>query len=166
LLSAATLKAMLIRGYRPDDAVAITWLFYQTVHSVNLEHYSEQQVRAWAPAVPDPETWHLRMSHRCTLVGEENAEIIAFAELESNGHLDMFYCRRDVIRRGVGASLFRAIEVKAVELGVERIFTEASITARPFFERLGFSTLCQQTVTRSGIELLNFRMEKWLRSSN
>jgi putative acetyltransferase len=153
---------MLIRDYNRSDAAAITRLFYETVRYVNLQDYSEQQVRAWAPAVPDPQIWHSRMSERYTLVAEENGQIIAFAELESDGHLDMFYCRKDAIRRGVGRSLYEAVELKAIGLGLERIFTDASITAHPFFEHLGFSILRKQTVTRGGIELSNFRMEKQL----
>jgi putative acetyltransferase len=153
---------MLIRDYCSSDAPAITRLFYDTVHSVNLQHYSEQQVAAWAPAVPDPGIWHLRMSQGCTLVAEENGQIIAFAELERDGHLDLFYCRKDAIGRGVGRTLYGTVELKAVELGLDRIFTDSSLTARPFFERCGFSTVRRQIVTRSGIELSNFRMEKCL----
>jgi putative acetyltransferase len=153
---------MLIRDYERRDASAITRLFYETVRSVNLQHYSEQQVRAWAPAVPDPQSWHLRMSQRCTLVAEENGQVIAFAELERDGHLDMFYCRKDVIRRGVGRTLYGAVESKAIGLRLECIFAEASITARRFFENCGLCVLGKQTVTRRGIRLSNFRMEKRL----
>jgi GNAT superfamily N-acetyltransferase len=153
---------MLIRDYERHDATAITRLFYETIRSVNLDQYSEEQVRAWAPAVPDPKFWHLRMSQHCTLVAEEKGQIIAFAELERDGHLDMFYCRKDVIRRGVGRALYRAVELRAIGLQLERIFVAASNTARPFFEHCGFSVLGEQTVTRAGIELSNFRMEKRL----
>jgi len=154
--------AVLIRGYQRGDAVALTRLFFETVHSVNLHDYSEQQVRAWAPAVPDPAIWHQRMSERYTLVAEENGKIAGFAELERDGHLDMFYCRKDAVRRGVGRALYRAVELKAAGLGLERIFTEASITARRFFEHCGFAVVCRQTVVRGGIELANFKMEKRL----
>ncbi len=156
---------MLIRDYNRSDAAAIARLFFETVRFINLQDYSERQVRAWAPAVPDPEIWHARMSQRCTLVVEENGQVIAFAELEHDGHLDMFYCRKDVIRRGVGRSLYEAVELKAIGIRLGRIFTEASITARPFFEHCGFSTLRKQTMTRAGIVLSNFRMEKRLPAS-
>jgi putative acetyltransferase len=156
---------MLIRDYNQGDAAAITRLFYETIRFVNLQDYSEQQVRAWAPVVPDPEIWHSRMSERYTLVAEESGQILAFAELERDGHLDMFYCRKEVIRRGVGRSLYRAVELKAIGLRLEGIFTDASITARPFFEHCGFSIIREQIVTRGGIELSNFRMEKRLPAS-
>jgi hypothetical protein len=98
---------MVIRDYDRNDAFAITRLFYETVHSVNSKDYSEEQVRAWAPEIPDPDIWHSRMIQRCTLVAEESGQVIAFAELECDGHLDMFYCRRDVIGHGVGRQLYR-----------------------------------------------------------
>lgn len=156
---------MLIRDYRRSDAAAITQLFYETIHSVNLEDYSERQVEAWAPEVPEVEAWHSRMIQRTTLVAEETGQVMAFAELESDGHLDMFYCRHDIIGRGVGRSLYQAVETRALGMGLGRIFTEASITARPFFARCGFSMVQEQTFVRRGAEMRNFRMEKLLAQS-
>jgi GNAT superfamily N-acetyltransferase len=153
---------IVIRDYEHRDAAAITELFYETVRSVNLDHYSEEQVRAWAPALPDPEIWHSRMSERCTLVAEEEGLIIGFAELERDGYLDMLYCRKDRIRHGVGLALYQAVEQRALKAGLDRIFTDASITAMLFFEHRGFSVLGKQAVIRRGIVLANFRMEKRL----
>ena len=46
---------------------------------------------------------------------------------------------------------------------IGRIFTEASVTARPFFERRGFRVVSERRVWRQGVELTNFAMEKSLR---
>jgi putative acetyltransferase len=62
----------------------------------------------------------------------------------------------------VGSQIYRAIETKAVELPVNRLFTEASITAKPFFQRKGFSVLKEQQVTRRGETFINYVMEKFL----
>ena len=153
---------MLVRDYVRGDAAAIVRLFYETVHSVNSADYSAEQVRAWAPELPDPAAWHERMARRCTLVAEDNGKVVAFAELERNGRLDMLYCRSDVVRRGIGARLYEAVERKARELGLRSISTQASITARPFFERQGFRVLERKTVLRQGVELTCFAMEKQL----
>jgi GNAT superfamily N-acetyltransferase len=120
-------------------------------------------VEAWAPEVPDPEAWNLRLTSRRTLVAEEGGEVVGFAELEDDGHLDTFYCRKDSVGRGVGSRLYRAVEQEALTLRCDQIFTEASITARPFFERHGFRTIRERTVVRRGVELTNFAMEKRLR---
>ena len=80
-----------------------------------------------------------------------------------DGHLDTFYCRKDSVGRGVGSRLYRAVEQEALTLECDQIFTRASITARPFFERHGFRIIRERTVVRRGVELTNFAMEKRLR---
>lgn len=152
-----------VRDYRREDAGPICRLFYETVHSVNLKAYSPEQARAWAPAPPDPAAWHGRMSGRHTLVAEGDDGVVGFVELEEDGHLDMLYCRRDAVGRGVGSLLYAAAEERAGELGLGGIFVEASITARPFFERRGFRVSRRNVVVRRGVELVNFSMEKTLR---
>lgn len=152
----------IVRDYREDDAEAVCRLFYETVRSVNLGDYSPEQVRAWAPVPPDPAAWHGRMSGRHTLVAEADDGVVGFAELENDGHLDMLYCRRDAVGRGVGARLYAAAEERARGLGLGHLFTEASITARPFFERHGFRVVRRNVVVRHGVELVNFSMEKTL----
>ena len=156
---------MIVRDYREDDAGKICRLFYETVRSVNLKDYSPEQVRAWAPAPPDPAAWHGRMSGRHTLVAEGDGGVIGFVELEEDGHLDMLYCRRDAVGCGVGSLLYAAAEERARGLGLVRVFTEASITARPFFGRRGFVVVGRNVVVRHGVELVNFSMEKILRPS-
>lgn len=152
-----------IRSYEAGDAPALTRLFYETVHAVNRGDYSPEQLQAWAPEVPDSEAWHARMSGRCTLVAEKDDEAVGFAELKRDGHLVMFYLRKDAVERGVGSRLYLAVEQVARKRRLGRICTEASITARPFFERQGFRVVGEQTVARRGARLTNFAMEKPLR---
>jgi putative acetyltransferase len=151
-----------IRDYKHDDAVTIVRLFYDTIHSVNLRDYSTEQVQAWAPETPNPETWHNRMIAHHTLVAEQNGDLVGFAELEPEGHVDMLYCRSDILGRGVGRRLYAALEAKAIAMGFSRVSADVSITAQPFFTRCGFHVIQQQTVIRRGISLTNFKMEKTL----
>ena len=157
-----TAEEVRIRDYDAEDAAAIVHLFFGTVRSVNRADYSQEQVEAWAPEVPEPEAWHVRLSGRRTLVAEQGGEVVGFAELEGDGHLDMLYCRKDAVGRGVGSRLYRAVEQAAREWRLGRIFTEASISARPFFKRHGFRIIRERTVLRRGVEMTNFAMEKLL----
>ncbi len=153
---------MEVRAYKKGDAAQIVHLFYETVHSVNRADYSREQAEAWAPEIPAAADWHARMAARKTLVAEEGGEVVGFAELEENGHLDMLYLRRDAIGRGVAHRLYEAIEDETRDLGLGRIFAEVSITARPFFGRQGYRVIRKQTVWRRGVGLKNFAMEKLL----
>ncbi|MEE3717067.1 GNAT family N-acetyltransferase, partial [Tumidithrix elongata RA019] len=63
---------------------------------------------------------------------------------------------------GVGSQIYLTIEAKALELDLQRLFVEVSITAKPFFERMGFSVLYQQEVACRGETFVNYVMEKLL----
>jgi putative acetyltransferase len=151
-----------IRNYDDGDAMTIVRLFYDTIHSINQRDYSVEQVQAWAPEIPDAQLWHNRMIARYTLVADQAGELLGFGELEAQGHLDMLYCRSDVVGRGVGRRLYDALEAKARTNSLRCIFAEVSITARPFFLRCGFNVIQPQTVFRRGVSLTNFKMTKSL----
>ena len=151
-----------IRYYEAGDAPEIVRLFFETVRSVNRADYSDEQLEAWAAGVPDPEEWHARMAGRRTLVAEEGGEVVGFAELEYDGRLDMLYVRKDAVGQGVGRRLYEAVEREARGQGLGWIFTEASITAHPFFEQQGFRVVREQMVSRRGVSMTNFVMEKEL----
>ena len=153
---------MLIRPYERRDAEAIVALFHETIHTIAAADYTREQLDAWAPEIPDPTVWHGRMAPRLTLVAEEGGEILAFAELIEDGTLDMFYCRHDAQAQGIGSRLFSKIENAARGLGLKRMVAQASITARPFFERQGFRVVRQNSIVRGEVELINFTMEKRL----
>nr|WP_228021236.1 GNAT family N-acetyltransferase [Romeria gracilis] len=130
-----------IRLFKVEDAEPIARLFHQTVREVNVRDYSASQVRAWAPDDIHFRDWAKICSNRFTYVADDSGVIAGFGELESNGHIDCFYCHKDYQRRGVGSQLYRAIEAKAAELAVDRLFTEASISAKPFLNAWDFQWL-------------------------
>ncbi len=152
-----------IREYHPDDAEALARIFYDTFHKINIRDYTREQVEAVAPKdrlAPGP--WARKFAQTEPLVAVVDGQIVGFAEFEPDGHIDCFYCHHEWIRRGVGTALMHVIHDKAHKLGIQRIFARVSITAKPFFEKHGFSTLNEVTVIRNGIEILSFNMEKIL----
>lgn len=151
-----------IRLFEPQDAEQIASLFHETVREVNVSDYSSHQVKAWAPDDLYFRNWVEVCSNRFTYVADDEGIIAGFGELESNGHIDCFYCHKNYQRCGVGTQIYRAIEAKAIDLSVSRLLTESSITAKPFFQRMEFLVVKQQTVTRRGETFINYVMEKHL----
>ncbi|MER3432725.1 MAG: hypothetical protein C4288_04665 [Leptolyngbya sp. ERB_1_1] len=151
---------MMIRLFRPEDAEQVAQLFHDTVREVNVSDYSIDQVKAWAPDDIHFRDWATLCSQRFTYVADAAGLIIGFGELESDGHIGCFYCHKDYQRRGVGRAIYQSIEAKAKELQLDRLFTEASITAKPFFQTLGFTVITEQQVFCRGEVFTNYRMEK------
>lgn len=157
------LQKITIRDYKPEDAQALANIYYHTIHQINTEHYTEEQVSVWAPESSLNETkWQKKFEKTKPLVATASGQAVGFAEFEPDGHIDCFYCHHNWIGRGVGSALMSAIYEKAAQLGIRRIFAEVSITAKPFFERHGFITVTEQTVVLDGVGLTNYKMEKVL----
>ncbi|MBM0742854.1 GNAT family N-acetyltransferase [Phormidium sp. CLA17] len=150
---------MHIRPYVVQDTAAITTLFHDTIHHINSRDYTPNQINAWAPPDLNIDFWVKRLSQSITYVAEQDY-IVGFGNLESNGHLDCFYCHKDFQGMGVGSRLLATLEAVARSQGIQTLTTEASITARSFFEAKGFRLITPQTVERRGQSFLNFVMEK------
>jgi len=153
---------MRVRTYEIGDTQEIVKLFYDTVHEVNIRDYTQAQVDAWAPAALDIASWTKSLSSKFTFVAEESDKIAGFGELETSGHIDCFYCHKDFQRQGFGRKILAQIDAKARYLGIKKLFTEASITAKPFFESQGFLVVKQQEVERRGQKIINFAMKKFI----
>lgn len=151
-----------IRLFEAQDVEQIARLFHETIREVNIRDYSDNQVRAWAPDDIHFRNWLEVCSDRFTFVADDEGVIAGFGELEPNGHIDCFYCHKTYQRCGVGKQIYQAIEAQAIELSMSRLFTEASITAKPFFQRMGFSVIKAQEVTRRSETFINYAMEKRL----
>lgn len=156
---------MKIRKFRDSDINQIVSLFYETVHSVNAQDYSTEQLNAWAPKDEGNAkliNWKDLFSRNITYIAEINDKIVGFSDMTHNGYLDRLYIHKDFQRQGIATSLLNKIESKAREIGLSEIHVGASITAKPFFESCGYHIFKSQTVERRGITLLNFKMVKSL----
>lgn len=151
-----------IRPYRNDDAQATAQVFFDSVRQGTRAFYDEAQRRAWAPARPEPSGWHQRLASQTALVAERNGRLVGFMTLTSEGCIDLAYVAPDALGQGVGKALYDAILAEAIRRGIPRLHAEASHLARAFFERRGWSVVKAQTVTREGVAIPNFVMEKTL----
>lgn len=151
-----------IRLYRPGDVDALIDIFRASVRLVARRDYTQEQVLAWAPDEIDRQDWVEQYAGRPAWVAEIDGALVGFSDLEPDGHLDMMFVHPDHQGRGVASALLAEVESAARHQGIDCLHTEASITAKPFFERRGFHLLAPQTVSIRGQRFINYRMEKVL----
>ena len=132
------------------------------MQDIATRDYTASQIRAWASCIIDEGQFGQRCESKLTWVAEMEGRIAGFSDLESDGHIDMLYVHPDFKRRGVARALLQHIEEAARTNGLRRLYTEASVTAHPVFEAMGFRTIVPQTVTVRGESMINYRMEKRL----
>jgi len=151
-----------IRRYRPGDLAGLIALFRDTVRRINGRDYSPQQVMAWAPDQIDARQWRHRFDSKVVWVADLDGAPVGFVDVARDGLIDMLYVHADHQGKGIASLLLRSVEASARTHGLMRLFTEASITARPFFEHRGFRVIAPQRVMRWAQEFLNYRMDKAL----
>ena len=99
-------------------------------------------------------------------VAEIDSTIVGFADMTREGYLDHLYVHKDYQARWVSLHLFKAIEKAARELGLAKITTDCSITAKVPAEWMGFKVVTEQIVEEKGVQFTNYHMEKKLSYNN
>ena len=153
---------MTLRDGRPEDAEALIALYRDTIRHVNLRDYTAAQVAAWAPDEIPAAPWADRLADSRWTVAERDGAVAGFCELEADGLVRMLFVHKHHQGRGIAAALLERAEAQARAAGLTRLYTEASLTARPVFERHGYRVIDAQTVSIDDQRLRNFRMEKAL----
>lgn len=151
---------MRLRDATAADLDALLAVFFAAVRVAARRDYTAAQVRAWAPDAPDRAAWTARLAGQSVWIAEIDGESAGFAVLGAAGHLDMLFVHPGFARRGVAAALLHHAEEAARGRGCARLFTEASLTARPVFLKHGYRDLGAQTVHLRGQAFVNHRMEK------
>ena len=149
-----------IRSYQPGEEPLLRELFYSTVHNVNQRDYTVEQREAWAPQRYDANVWAARLAQSEPFVALHNEEIVGFADVQTDGYIDFFFCHQAYQGKGVGKVLMKHLLKTGKRYGVKRFYADVSITAKPFFQHYGFEVVRQQQKEVRGVALTNFLMEK------
>jgi putative acetyltransferase len=151
-----------IRPYRDADAEAMARLYYDSARTLGARRYSPEQVAAWAPAPLDPADVRRRAADgRITLVAVDDADqVIAYGDLEADGHIDHLYCSPDAAGSGAAGAVLDALLARAE--GLPRLYVEASELARGLFERKGFVVERRRDFEVRGVAIHNYAMARRL----
>ncbi|MNQ05629.1 putative N-acetyltransferase YafP [compost metagenome] len=158
-----TPPSIALRDYRAADLEALVELFGASVHRLGVADYEQAQRQAWAPAHADLQAWQVRLAALQVRLAEHGEQLAGFIGFTASGHIELLFSAPQHARQGVATALYRDAEACLRSLGVTSAFTEASLTARPFFARQGFSVEQAQTVARGAVTLQRFAMRKPLR---
>jgi putative acetyltransferase len=152
------MSEMEVRKLRKGEEAELWELFYNTIHNVNIRDYDENQIAAWAPNDFDINIAIQKFRDIDPFIMIKDGKIIGYADIQADGYIDHFYCHHEFQRRGVGSTLFAALEREAREHNILEMYSNVSITARPFFEAMGFSVDKEQVLKVGDQKLTNYRM--------
>lgn len=157
-----------IRAFDPADAPAVVDLIRASIRSAGPAHYSAVQVAKWVSRMPDAD----QMIRRCAdgrqalVAVDSDDQVIAFGDLEADGHLDFLYCHPEFIGKGVASDLCNHLIKNTKTSGMAEIKVEASGSARPLFLRKGFVTIKRRDFAIDGVMIYNYAMRKIMGPNN
>ncbi|CAK7019189.1 MAG: 2,3,4,5-tetrahydropyridine-2,6-dicarboxylate N-acetyltransferase [Parabacteroides sp.] len=146
-----------------DDISELKEMYKATLRTVNRADYTPEEIEDWASCGDD-------ISHLTDLITNlyfivalnNNNEIIGFSSIRKDGYLHAMFVHKDYQRKGVAGFLLSKVEKYAIEHHMEVITSEVSITAKPFFERKGYSVEKEQKRRANKLCLTNYWMKKVL----
>jgi putative acetyltransferase len=152
-----------VRDYASGDATTTLDIFLDAVTVTASVDYSPEQIAAWAgPQDREIGAWDGARAECGTVVAILDGDIAGFSDVNADGYVHMLFVAPRFGRRGVASALVAAVEQRARRLGATSLSTNASITARPFFEQHGFVVVAEQRRITRGVSMTNYRMLKQL----
>lgn len=155
---------MTIRKAKPDDLEELLIVFEETIRTTCQHDYTIEQINVWVSSINDHEKWKNRILNQFFLVAELESRIVGFGSLEDH-YLDLLYVSNNFLRKGIAIRLFEQLKSEAVRNGKTKLTSDVSITAYPFFEKIGFKMIKKNQFILKGVNISNYRMELGLKIS-
>lgn len=141
---------MKIRKYKESDFIALCEIFMRAIQETASQDYSAQQIAAWAQV--DELRWRHKLANSQVRVAVIDGHPVGFISV-IDGYIDLLFVTPEFGRRGIASALLEQWITPDSVLSVD-----ASITAKPFFERHGFQVVEQQKVECRGVWFINYLM--------
>ncbi|MAC83958.1 MAG: GNAT family N-acetyltransferase [Arcobacter sp.] len=143
-----------------NDTQEIAELFTNTIHKINIQNYTLEQIEVWAPIKIDYEKWEKRFKKSKPYIAKKENKIVGFFEFEKDGYIDCFYVHYNYQSQGIGSMLLNKIVKITEENNLDMIFANVSITAKYFFEKNNFEIKKKNIIKRDREELINYTMTR------
>jgi GNAT superfamily N-acetyltransferase len=130
---------LVIRDATADDASAISALVQRTVQISNRSDYPPAAVQAIVANFAADKVAE-RMRERHTFVCQKGGRIVGTIALGGD-RLRTLFVAPELQGDGIGARLVAHLEEYALKQGVSELALSSSLTARRFYERLGYRVI-------------------------
>jgi putative acetyltransferase len=137
--TAPRMRELQIRRAEPAEATIIGPLVQRSIRATNAADYDAAIIESMCANFA-PDKFLERMAARDVFAAIQDGEIIGTVSLPRSKLYSLFI-EPHVQRGGVGKRLVHYIEQHAKSLGCTDLQLSAAITAKPFYDRLGYATI-------------------------
>ena len=122
--------------------------------------YNIDQLNSWAYIGFTPDNLMRLINNSKVFLMEDNSGMIGVASIVKEQHIHLLYIHHERQGRGYGKQLLSYLEFLTFCSGYKSISLHASITAKPFFLRSGYTLLREHQSLIGNQSLTNFEMLK------
>ena len=153
-----------LRVVRDSDAEAMAEVYRRSVRGLGAKDYTPAQVEAWASRGPDAARFRQKIAdgRKGWVALDPEGQVCGFVDLEADGHVDVLYVDPEQAGQGIAGRLLTEVERAARSAGLSRLYVEASETARPVFERRGYTMVTRRDFEIGSVAIHNYAMERTL----
>lgn len=157
------METLSYRNATPADIPLIRQLFKDTVLTVNRKDYTDEETADWASCGDSTSHWKELVNSLYFIIATcPDGSLAGFAAIRADGYLHSMYVHKDRQRLGVASRLLDIMETHARLNGLTEITADVSITARPFFEKKGYTVKKEQKAKANRLYMTNYKMHKTL----
>ena len=142
-----------------EDIPMLLEVFESSIKTIASKDYSPAEIKEWLKSTKNYSRWESLISEQVVFMVVKENKTVGFGSLKNSDYIDFMYVHGQHQKQGIAQSILDALLQKAKDQGTRIITSDVSHTARPFFEKNGFSVVHQNENKRGTEVLVNFKMQ-------
>ncbi|MEE6248822.1 MAG: GNAT family N-acetyltransferase [Bdellovibrionota bacterium] len=151
-----------IRKTKLEDIDAVMRVHSSSIRDLCSNDYSEDQIQLWSAVNYDEGIWQNSVLREHHLVLEVDGEIMGFChscvQLDGTGEIRELYLSKQIAGKGYGREIIEQSLDYLKNESCKKILINSTITAKAFYEKIGFQCEREKTVKVRNTELLTYSM--------
>ncbi|MAV90453.1 MAG: hypothetical protein CL676_03465 [Bdellovibrionaceae bacterium] len=155
----------IIRTSTLNDKLSVKDAHIRSIHQICSKDYTQKQIEAWAQPPYSDDVWERAVNRQLHQVVELDGKIEGFCHStvheDGTGEILGLYLTPEVAGLGVGKKMVQQALEYINTFKPRKIVVESTITAKGFYERMGFKLVHEILDHKIRGEIIQcFRMEK------
>lgn len=152
-----------IRSMRFNEFNTVAKLVYDSVHTLCVNEYTEEELDAWVPANMYMPAFRNSIG-RCYAIVAVNSDkqIVGFMSTERDGYINRLYTHPDWVGNGIATALLKNTEEWARKRGINHLMLESSKSAETFYQKCGFQKVGEIKSIKNNLPFISAKMKKEL----
>jgi N-acetylglutamate synthase-like GNAT family acetyltransferase len=154
-----------MRKFRPADLNAVKKLIYNTIDVCYPAVYCPEAIK-YTKNYHSSENILKGAKKGYTVVLERGNRIAAVGAIIKNGYITRVFVNPKFHKQGLGKLIMAKLHTKALSAGIKTVKLDSTLTAKKFYDSLGYKTIKKTFVKVENDKKLHYyKMKKWLRKS-